>query len=278
MRLKRLAGVLSWVILPLLLTTTACQAAQVHPARPAKPTRQTCATNQTGIIPVHSAGGHVYEFEADEYNSRVPYTVCTNGSTGFTVQNSSLDIPLGGAPGAYASQYRGNHGYLAPVPPESGLPVPVGQFTTGGDPVRLSLSATPPSSGVWDLDFDTFFTPVNASRPGPQTEIMIWLDSAGVNPAGPELAKDVELDGLFWNIYGEWTSTNPRMSLVSYQLAPPRASVTSLDYTPFVQRTISAGFLPSGWTLADVEAGYEIWQGGTGAQVGSWSVCDPAGC
>ena len=122
MRLKRLAG-LSWVALPLLFMTNACQAAQVHPAS------QTCTTSHTGIRPVRSAGGHVYEFEADEYSSNARYAVCANGGTGFTVKSSSLNVPLGGAPGAYASEYRGNHGYGAPVSPASGLPVPADKFT-----------------------------------------------------------------------------------------------------------------------------------------------------
>ena len=271
MRLKRLAG-LSWVALPLLFMTNACQAAQVHPAS------QTCTTSPTGIHPVRSAGGHVYEFEADEYSSNARYAVCVNGGTGFTVKSSSLNVPLGGAPGAYASEYRGNHGYGAPVSPASGLPVPADKFTSTVAPVHLSLTATPPASGIWDLDFDTFFTPLNASRPGPQIEIMLWLDSAGVNPGGKELAENVKLGGLSWDVYGEWTSASPRQALVSYKLVTPQTSVTSLGYGPFVQQTIQLGYLPSGWVLADVEAGYEIWKGGEGARVDSLSVCDPAGC
>jgi cellulose 1,4-beta-cellobiosidase len=266
----RLTALLCAVLLPV---------AALSPAQAViRPAVQTCnpAPGQPGIIPVTSPGGHAYEFEGDEYNSTRPYSVCTDGSTSFTVASSSLDTPLGGAPAAYASEYRGNHGYGGPVSPRSGLPVPAASFTTR-DPVHLSLSATLPRSGVWDLDFDTFFTPAHAARPGPQTEIMLWLNSAGVGPAGTELARDITLGSHQYNVFGEWTNPGHTVAFVTYQFVTPRTSVAGLGYAPFAAETQKLGFLPASWVLADVEAGYEIWQGGVGASVNSLAVTDPDG-
>jgi hypothetical protein len=257
-----------------ILPLAAPAQASVTPA-----TSQVCTSNgnQSQIYPVTSPNGHVYEFSGNEYNSNAPYKVCSDGGTSFTVESSSLDTPTGSAPAAYASIYRGNHGYGAAISPRSGLPIPAADFTSTRDPVHLSMSATLPRAGVWDLDFDTFFTPPGASRPGPQTEIMVFLDSRGVTP-GSELATDVRIGSHTFDVYGSWTNAAHTVALVIYVLTAHRTSVTGLGYGPFVAYTENLGFLPAGWALADVEAGFELWRGGKGAQVNSYAVCDPAGC
>jgi hypothetical protein len=255
-----------------LLFVTVPASAMVRPAA------QACTSNgnQSQVYPVTSPGGHVYEFSGNEYNSNAPYTVCSDGGTSFTVMRSSLDTPTGSAPGAYASIYRGNHGYGAAVSPRSGLPIPASGFTATRDPVHLSMSAALPSGGVWDLDFDTFFTPPGAGRPGQQTEIMVFLDSRGVTP-GSELATDVKIGQHYFNVYGSWTNAAHTVALVIYVMVTPRTSVTGLGYGPFVTYTEGLGFLPSSWVLADVEAGFELWSGGAGAAVDSLAVATPAG-
>jgi cellulose 1,4-beta-cellobiosidase len=55
-------------------------------------------------------------------------------------------------------------------------------------------------------------------------------------------------------------------------MTTPATSVSGLDLAPLAQDAVSRGFLSSSCYLIDVEAGFEIWQGGAGLATNSFSV------
>ena len=49
-------------------------------------------------------------------------------------------------------------------------------------------------------------------------------------------------------------------------------SVSNLDVGTLTQDMVSRGYTQSSWYLIDVEAGFELWQGGAGLATNSFSV------
>src|SRR3984957_7294047 len=55
-------------------------------------------------------------------------------------------------------------------------------------------------------------------------------------------------------------------------MTTPTTSVSGLDLAPLVQDAISRGGIQPSWWLIDIEAGFELWQGGAGLATNSFSV------
>ena len=49
-------------------------------------------------------------------------------------------------------------------------------------------------------------------------------------------------------------------------------AVTNLDLQPLVADAVSRGYVARSWYLISVEAGFELWRGGTGLATNSFSV------
>jgi hypothetical protein len=59
---------------------------------------------------------------------------------------------------------------------------------------------------------------------------------------------------------------------ISYSMTTGTTSVQDLDIAKFVADAISRGWIQKSWYLIDVEAGFEIWQGGAGLATDSFAV------
>ena len=55
-------------------------------------------------------------------------------------------------------------------------------------------------------------------------------------------------------------------------MTSPATSVAVLDIGTLTQDMVSRGYTESSWYLIDVEAGFELWQGGAGLKTNSFSV------
>jgi cellulase/cellobiase CelA1 len=55
-------------------------------------------------------------------------------------------------------------------------------------------------------------------------------------------------------------------------MTSPATSVSNLDIGTLAQDSVSRGYTKSSWYLMDVEAGFELWQGGAGLTTNSFSV------
>jgi hypothetical protein len=147
-----------------------------------------------------------------------------------------------------------------------------GLTTNGWQSIRIS-----------DLATATFNFTVNSSRPpgkynvameawfsaGLDTssgysgggELMIWLDSQGMVPAGIQI-------GTFGS-YQVWFAQMDWQYICYFQTGQNSVDINLND---FIQDTLSRGYFNSSWYLHDIEAGFEICSGGEGLLVESFSA------
>ena len=224
----------------------------------------TLCNSQTAAV----AGG-TYIVQNNEWNSSASECVSTDGNADFTVANSAISNATNGAPGAYPSIYQGCHWGSCSSGGLTSSPVQVSALTPGK--VTTSWSTTQPGSGAYDVAYDIWFnqTPTTTGQPN-GTELMVWLNHAGgVQPFGSQVATNVSIGGHTYNV---WYGTQSSWDTVSYVMTSGTTSVSNLDVGTLAQDMVSRGYTSSSWYLIDVEAGFELWQGGAGLATSSFSV------
>lgn len=223
----------------------------------------TTTCSGTGTI---SAGA--YEIQANEWNSSAPQCLTYTGGTAWSVTTANFNVS-GGAPATYPSIFRGCHWGLCT--PNSGFPIQLSNLGSA----RTSWSTVQPGSGAYDVAYDIWFnsTPTTSGQPD-GTEVMIWINSrGGVQPFGSQTGT-TNVDGMNWNV---WTGQQTSWKIISYVLNPGATAVTDLDLKALFQDAVARGSINPSNYLIDVEAGYEIWQGGQGLGTNSFSVSATAG-
>ena len=238
--------------------TTAVSAVALPSAQAA-----TTTCSGTGTIP---AGD--YMIQANEWNSTAQQCITYTGGTAWTVSTANFNLS-GGAPATYPSIYKGCHWGLCTG--NSGLPI---QMSKLGSAVS-SWSTTQPPSGAYDVSYDIWFnsTPTTSGQPD-GTEVMIWINErGGVQPFGSQTG-NANISGLNWNV---WTGRQTSWNIISYVLNPGATSVNNLDLKAIFQDAENRGSINPSHYLLDVEAGFEIWQGGQGLGTNSFSVTATTG-
>jgi Glycosyl hydrolase family 12/Cellulose binding domain len=214
--------------------------------------------------------GGSYIVQNNEYDSSASECVTTDGNADFTVANSAISNSTSGSPGAYPSIYQGCHWGNCSTGGLSTTPVQVSNLTTGK--VTTSWSTTQPGgSSDYDVAYDIWFnqTPTTSGQPN-GTEMMVWLNHNGpVQPFGSEVASNVSVGGHTYNI---WEGTQSVWNTVTYDMTSSATSVSNLDIGTLTQDMVNRGYTKSSWYLIDVEAGFELWQGGAGLATNSFSV------
>jgi Glycosyl hydrolase family 12/Cellulose binding domain len=214
--------------------------------------------------------GGTYIVQNNEFDSGASECATTDGSDDFTVANSSIDNATDGSPGAYTSIYQGCHWGNCSSGGLSGNSIEVSNLTAGK--VTTGWSTTQPGgSSDYDVAYDIWFnqTPTTNGQPN-GSELMVWLNHNGsVQPFGSEVADNVTLGGHTYNI---WEGAQSTWDTVTYEMTSPATSVSNLDVGTLAQDMVSRGYTKSSWFLIDVEAGFELWQGGAGLKTNSFSV------
>lgn len=217
-----------------------------------------------------SASGGTYTVQNNEWGSSASECISTDGGADFTVANSSISNSTSGAPGGYPSIYQGCHWGACTSGGLADSPVQVSSLTSGK--VTTSWSTTQPGgSNDYDVAYDIWFnqTPTTTGQPN-CTELMVWLNHNGpVQPFGSEVATGVTVGGTSYNV---WEGSQGSFDTVSYTMTTPATSVSGLDLAPLAQDAVSRGYLSSSCYLIDIEAGFELWQGGAGLATNSFSV------
>jgi len=232
------------------------------PAASSQAATTTLCNSQTA-----SVDRGAYTIQNNEWGSGAPECITTDGSADFTVANSSIANPTNGAPGGYPAIYKGCH--WGACTPGSGLPVQVSNIHAGTVTTSWSTSQ-PGGSNAYDVAYDIWFnqTPTISSQPN-DTELMIWLNHNGpVQPFGSQVATNVSIGGHGYNVwYGKqaWNT-------LSYTMTNGTTSVSNLDLQDLVADAVKRGYISSSWYLIDVEAGFELWQGGAGLATNAFSV------
>ena len=218
-----------------------------------------------------SVSGGTYTVQNNEFDSSASECVTTDGNADFTVANSSIANATNGEPGAYPSIYQGCHWGNCSSGGLTSSPIAVSSLTAGK--VATSWSTTQPggSGNAYDVAYDIWVnqTPTTSGQPN-GTEIMVWLNHNGsVQPFGSEVASNVSLGGHTYNI---WYGTQSSWDTVTYDMTSGSTSVSNLDVGTLAQDSVSRGYTKSSWYLIDIEAGFELWQGGAGLATNSFSV------
>jgi len=252
------------LLAPLIIvavTTLAAAGALTSAAGTAQAATTTLCNGQTTAV----AGG-AYNVQNNEWNSTAPECITTDGNADFTVANSS--ISQSGSPGGYPSIYKGCH--WGDCTTNSGLPVQVSAMTPGK--VTTSWNTTLPNAGAYDVAYDIWYnqTPTTSGQPNAE-EMMIWINhTSGVDPCGSVVASNVSVGG---NTYTVWECRiDNTWNDVSYVLNSGTTSVSNLDIDLLAADSVSRGYMTDSDYLIDLEAGFELWQGGAGLATNSYSV------
>jgi Glycosyl hydrolase family 12/Cellulose binding domain len=215
------------------------------------------------------AGGGTYTIQNNEWGSSAAECITTDGAADFTVANSSISNSTSGAPGGYPSIFQGCHWGNCSSGGLSANPIQASAITSGK--VATSWSTTQPGgSNDYDVAYDIWFnqTPTTSGQPN-GAELMIWLNHNGpVQPFGSQVATGVSVGGRGYNV---WFG-NQGWNTISYTMTTPGTSVSGLDLAPIVADAMSRGYIQGSWYLIDIEAGFELWQGGAGLATNSFSV------
>jgi Glycosyl hydrolase family 12 len=134
--------------------------------------------------------------------------------------------------------------------------------------------------GRWNTAFDIWFGRSRAAASGQATgaELMIWLNARDY-PALP--AKVIRVDHRRWYVL-HWVTSHDgaHWTYIQVRAVRPVTRVRRLALLPVFRRVERLGLVSRRWWLLNIEAGFEIWHGGTGLRTTSFSthvVTDPAG-
>lgn len=196
--------------------------------------------------------------------------ITVNNATGtFSVKSASHNASLSGPPAAYPSVYKGCHWDAGCTNvAKSGLPIQAGKILTASSSWN---TVQPPKAGVYAVNYDLWFnkTPTMDGQPNHEqpngAEVMVWLAKTGdILPTGARIARAAAIPGTNgkWDIYVGSNNGIPVLSYMRTENNDP--SVCSFNLKLFVSDAIGKGFVFSDWYMVAVEAGFEIWQGGTG--------------
>ena len=217
--------------------------------------------------------GGAYIVQNDEWNSTAPECIVATGGTQFAVTSSSIYEPTHGDPGGYPAIYSGCSAGVCTT--GNKMPIPVSEMTPGT--VTSSWATTQPASGAYDVAYDVWFNQTPATSGTPDGgELMIWLahrGGAGIAPAGRPVAS-ATIDGHAYTVWlgpGNPGSGQP-FDQISYVMKRAATSVQDLDISDIAADAARRGYLAGTSYLVNVQAGFEIWQGGRGLETQSFSV------
>jgi Glycosyl hydrolase family 12 len=249
-------GILAAITLPASSEAASSEAASSDAARTTLCNSQTAPANRGA-----------YMVENNEWGSGAPECITADGNADFTVAKSSIANAPNGAPGGYPAIYQGCH--WGACTPGSGFPIQVSNIRAGTVTTSWSTSQ-PGGSSDYDVAYDIWFnqTPTTSGQPN-GTELMIWLNHNGpVQPFGSRVASNVSIGGRGYNVWFGKQGWNT----LSYTMTTGTTSVSKLDLQALVADAVSRGYISRSWYLIDMEAGFELWQGGAGLATKSFSV------
>ncbi len=242
-----------------LVTLAACAATATGPGHAAGVPGGSTHCGQFDNVDVR---GKEYVIQTNEWNSTKTQCLSVN-ETAFAVSEANFSLPSAGPPASYPSIYKGCH--WGNCTSQSGLPIQVSSLP----PVPSHWTVTSSPSGAYDIAYDLWFnqTPTTSGQPN-GTELMIWLNHrGGVQPAGSQVGT-VTLAGAAWDV---WKGSMSGWTYVAYVRQTPADSV-DLDLRAFTQDAVTRGTINPAWYLMDIEAGFEIWQGGSGLATSAFSA------
>jgi cellulose 1,4-beta-cellobiosidase len=210
-----------------------------------------------------------YTIENNEWGSGAPEEITTDGNADFMVANSSISQSHG-APGGYPSIYAGCHWGNCTAGGLAAHPVRVSTLTRPGTVTTSWKTTQPGGRARYNVAYDTWFNqaPTTSGQPN-GTELMVWLNHHGrIQPFGRHVGA-ATIDGVSYRV---WEGAQPWGDTVTYVRVSPTTSVRNLDVGALAADAVHRGYIRRSWYLIDVEAGFEIWNGGAGLATDAFSV------
>lgn len=150
--------------------------------------------------------------------------------------------------------------------PNSPLPA---RLSTMRD-ARTSWDTSEHARGIWNAAYDLWFDRLplrNGQANG--AEMMIWLNEKGT--ASTASWPVVTVENTRWHLV-TWVTHGhgKRWRYIAFHKVSPTWRVRHLDLVPFFRIAESKGWIKPSWYLLNIEAGFEIWRGGTGLSTNSF--------
>jgi hypothetical protein len=118
--------------------------------------------------------------------------------------------------------------------------------------------------GRWDAAFDIWFGrhPMSTGQ-ARGAELMIWLGARRIGV--PARTPVVHIDHARWYLE-HWRACHlgDCWNYIQFRRVQPVRRVHRLRLQPFIGRGEKRGWIRPGWWLENIEAGFELWQGGRG--------------
>ena len=213
------------------------------------------SANATADIGKYFAQNNVFPMNND---NSLCITPGINGNTAsFTVD--SAKFATGATLNAYPSIVDGWH--FGRISTDTALPKQLSALASANSSVTYTGSV-----GKYDAAYDIWVLP-NAATTATKTpagglEVMVWLNSAGVNPAGSKTGAY-----MGWDV---WTGTVESWKYVAY--VKNGQTTFSGDLAPLIKNAASISGLPTSSYLVGIEFGFELYDyPGTGFAVKSFT-------
>lgn len=250
---------LAGLVLAAIATLTAPTSAQAE-------TQTLCGQYQTASV----ANGR-YIVDNNNYGADVDQCLTTDGGANFTVVSSTASASPPQGPVSYPEIFEGCHWNTC----SSNTNLPLRVDNIGSATSSWSTKQTP--TGNYNTAYDLWFnsTPGTSGQPD-GAELMVWLDRRPVSDSPP--GSIASINGVQYVAWQTSMSANGKTwPLVGYRLVNPTDTVTNLDLRAFVRDAVVRGAVKPEWYLTAVEAGFEVWSGGTGLATTSFSSTSEPG-
>lgn len=207
---------------------------------------------------VVTAQGAHFVVKNDDYGGQRECLAVHGNSPNFTVTQSELP-GWHAKPQAFPFILRGCSWGTCSAP-DSGLPKQVSALRR---PVATWYTTQVPK-GEWDAAFDIWFgTHPMTTGQADGAEIMIWLNARHI-PV-PARTPVVRVDHVRWHLL-HWRACHGGTcwNYIQFRRVRPVQRVRHLHLLPFIHRAEKRAWIRPAWWLENIEAGFELWQGGAG--------------
>jgi hypothetical protein len=249
-------------------------AAATRPADPSgtvQPSSATVAARLCGQVgwPETPVDGGTYVVQNDEWNSTAAECITTDGHAQFTVASSAISKPASGDPGGYPSIYSGCSAGVCTT--GNKMPIRVSRLKPGM--ITSSWVTSQPPDGAYDVAYDIWFNRTPATSGAPDGgELMIWLAHRGgsrIAPAGAPVTR-AGIGGYAFTIW-VWKGAGGQRR-IAYVMDHSVRVVRDLDISGVAADAARRGYLSPASYLLNVQAGFELWQGGRGLGTESFTL------
>ncbi len=216
----------------------------------------------TGSTQSVACANNAYIVQNNIWGASTAQSIQVDTDTGnFSVTLSNHNNSTSGSPASYPSIYKGSHWGQATT--NSGMPIQVSNISSCNSSWNITMG-----SGSFNCAYDIWFnTSAYTSGQPNGAELMIWINHQGPpQPAGSKVGT-VTIAGASWDVWFSQMS----WKYIAYVRTTGTTS-SNMDLNEFIKDCVSRGYIQSNWYLIDVEAGFELWQGGVGCGTTSFSV------